>query len=243
MKIDWWTLGLQAVNVVILIWLLSRFFWRPVAAMIQRRRAFAQQTLADAKAQQAAAAAELKAIEQTRAGFAQERDAILVAAHAAAEQARASLLRAAEAEAAGIKAAAAAQIEAERVEAESAWSKRASGLAVEIAQRLAGRLDGPTVHGAFLNWLIAEIGRLPEATRKAMGGEGVVLHAVSGAALDAVEQERCRAAIREALGGQSRIDFQVDPALIAGLELEGDHVVVSNSWRADLASILAELRP
>jgi F-type H+-transporting ATPase subunit b len=29
--IDWWTLGLQAVNVLILIWLLGYFFWRPVA--------------------------------------------------------------------------------------------------------------------------------------------------------------------------------------------------------------------
>ena len=34
MTIDWWTLGIQAVNVVILVWLLGRFFWRPVAAMI-----------------------------------------------------------------------------------------------------------------------------------------------------------------------------------------------------------------
>jgi len=29
MTIDWWTLGIQTVNVVILIWLLERFFWRP----------------------------------------------------------------------------------------------------------------------------------------------------------------------------------------------------------------------
>ena len=39
MTIDWWTLGIQTVNVVILIWLLGRFFWRPVAAMIEQRRA------------------------------------------------------------------------------------------------------------------------------------------------------------------------------------------------------------
>jgi len=29
MTIDWWTLGLQTVNVAILVWLLQRFFWRP----------------------------------------------------------------------------------------------------------------------------------------------------------------------------------------------------------------------
>ena len=39
MTIDWWTLGIQTVNVVVLVWLLQHFFWRPVAAMIEQRRA------------------------------------------------------------------------------------------------------------------------------------------------------------------------------------------------------------
>ena len=30
MRIDWWTLALQAVNVLILVWLLGRFLFRPV---------------------------------------------------------------------------------------------------------------------------------------------------------------------------------------------------------------------
>ena len=38
MTIDWWTLGIQTVNVVILVWLLGRFFWRPLAAMNRRRQ-------------------------------------------------------------------------------------------------------------------------------------------------------------------------------------------------------------
>ena len=42
MTIDWWTLGLQTINVLILIWLLAHFFWRPVAGMIEQRRAAAQ---------------------------------------------------------------------------------------------------------------------------------------------------------------------------------------------------------
>ena len=38
MTIDFWGLGLQAVNVLILVWLLSRVFWRPVAAAIAKRQ-------------------------------------------------------------------------------------------------------------------------------------------------------------------------------------------------------------
>ena len=100
MTIDWWTLGIQTVNVVILVWLLGRFFWRPVAAMIEQRRAAAQSMLAEAEAKQSEATTALAEIEQTRAGFAQEREAILAAAHEAAERARAALLEEAAKEAA-----------------------------------------------------------------------------------------------------------------------------------------------
>src|SRR5476651_2521037 len=92
MTIDWWTLGIQTVNVVILVWLLGRFFWRPVAFMIEQRRATAERILADAEAKRIEATAALAEIERTRAGFAQEREAILAAAHEVAERARVARL-------------------------------------------------------------------------------------------------------------------------------------------------------
>ncbi|MBN8902597.1 MAG: F0F1 ATP synthase subunit alpha, partial [Rhodospirillales bacterium] len=66
MQIDWWTLGLQAVNVLILIWILSRFLFRPVAAMIEQRRAAAAKLIDEARTAHEQAAAELqKAVQQT----------------------------------------------------------------------------------------------------------------------------------------------------------------------------------
>ncbi|MDD2706355.1 MAG: ATP synthase F0 subunit B, partial [Acidocella sp.] len=70
MKIDWATLALQTVNVLVLIWLLRKFFWRPVAAMIEQRRAAAQTMLDDAAKKRDTAAAAVAEIEKTRAGFA-----------------------------------------------------------------------------------------------------------------------------------------------------------------------------
>ena len=67
MTLDWWTLGIQAVNVTVLIWLLGRFFWRPMAAIIAERRAVAERSLADAQRARAEAAEALAAIERTRA--------------------------------------------------------------------------------------------------------------------------------------------------------------------------------
>jgi F0F1-type ATP synthase membrane subunit b/b' len=50
MTFDLWTLGFQAVNVLVLIWLLHRFFWKPVAAMIAARQAAAATLLEEAEA-------------------------------------------------------------------------------------------------------------------------------------------------------------------------------------------------
>ena len=44
MKIDWWTLALQAVNAAVLIWLLAHFLFRPVADIIAARQKAAQRT-------------------------------------------------------------------------------------------------------------------------------------------------------------------------------------------------------
>jgi F-type H+-transporting ATPase subunit b len=241
MTIDWWTLGIQAVNVIILIWLLARFFWRPVAAMIEQRRATAQKLLTEAETTRNQAMDAIAEIERTRAGFDKERAAIIAAAREAAEQARIAMLAAATKEAVTLEASAKTAIEKERDAAEAAWIGRANLLAVEIARRLVARFNGPVISDAFLGWLLQEIRELPENVRDAVAADGVVLEAVSATPIEPTDQERYRKLIGEVFGGGPQIDFKVDAALIAGLELRGPHLVVANSWRADLAKILADL--
>ena len=241
MTLSWWTLGIQTVNVVILIWLLGRFFWRPVAAMIELRRATAQRIVAEAEAKRSEATAALAEIERTRAGFGREREMILTEAHATAERERTTRLAEAEKEARSLEAATRATIVKEKQAADKAWAERASRLAVDIAERLAARLDGPAVRAAFLDWLVKEIRALPTSARQAAAAEGITLEATSATALLPADQDRYREQIGAALGVHPQIVFKADSALIAGLELQGPHFVVSNSWRADLTKILSGL--
>jgi F-type H+-transporting ATPase subunit b len=241
MTIDWWTLGFQTVNVVILVWLLKRFFWRPIATMIEQRRATAQRTLAEAEAARRKAADALGEIERTRAGFAKEREKILATAHEEAKRARSARLDEAAKEVAVLEAAAKSAIEKEKEAAEKVWTERSSRLAVEIAERLASRLDGPAVRATFLDWLLKEIRTLPDAARQAVAANGAILEAISATPLDPADQERYRVLIGEAFGAHPLIAFKTDPALVAGMELHGPHLVVNNSWRADLTKILADL--
>lgn len=241
MTIDWWTLGLQTINVLVLIWLLGHFFWRPVAGMIEQRRVAAQKGLAEADAKRAEASTALADIERTRSGFAQERDAILKAAQQTAEQAHAALLQQAMKEVAALEAAAKAAIARDKDAIEKDWAERASHLAVDIARHLAGRLDGPAVQTAFLDWLVKEICNLPDTTRQAVAASGAAVEAISATLLEPAEQDRYGKAIADAFGASLPVTFQVDPELIVGLELHGPHLTIANSWRADLTQILADI--
>ncbi|HVJ55350.1 MAG TPA: F0F1 ATP synthase subunit delta [Aliidongia sp.] len=241
MTIDWWTLGIQAVNVAILIWLLGRFFWKPLSAMIAERRAVAARSLDDAKAKRDEATRALEEIERTRAGFAKERDQMLADAHAAAERDRTARLAETAKEIAAREAAAQALIDKQAAEVEERWTDRAARLAVEIASRLLARLDGAAAQGAFFDWLVKEIRELPTPARQSLAVAGIALEAVSAGPLPPAEQERWRAGLTKLLGIEPQLRFRTDPALIAGLELHAPHLVIQNSWRADLDRILKDL--
>jgi len=239
MTIDWWTLGLQAVNVAILIWILARFFWRPVAAMIDARREAAGRILAEAEAKRAEAAATAAEAAKVRAGFVAEREAILAAARSTADEESAARRAQAEREAKEIAAAARAAMTAEKQAAERAFADQAGRLAVAIAARLTGRLDAAAVRAAFLDGLVAAIRDLSDEKRA--DAASAALQIVSAAPLTPEEQATASARVREALGRVAEVAFTVDPGLIAGFELRGAHLVVANAWRADLDRMRMEL--
>ena len=139
--------------------------------MIEQRRAAAQKILAEAEAKRDQVAAALADIEQTRTGFAREREAILAAApRRRRTSAHTARLEEAATEAAALESAARRAIEKEKEAADKACADHASRLAVEIARRLAARLDGQAMRAAFLDWLLKEIRTLPGAGAANRGG-------------------------------------------------------------------------
>jgi F-type H+-transporting ATPase subunit b len=237
MKIDWWTLGFQTVNVLVLMLLLRHFFWAPMSAMIARRQAAAAELQTVSAKQQADGDAAQAEIVKTRAGFAAERDAILASAHGEAERTRAALLDQAKIQVAALEAAARATIEAERAAMQHQSQIKSGTFGIDIARRLAGRLDGAAVHEAFLGWLVKAIAALPHAARQAAAAQPAPIEAISATTLTSEEQGSATTLIGKAFGQTVKLAFSVDPALIAGLELRAGHLVVSNSWRADLESV------
>lgn len=239
MSFDLWTLGFQAVNVLVLIWLLQRFFWTPVAAMIVARQESAQKMLDSAAAERAKAEAKSAEIAATRAGIQDEQRAILDAARLEAEAARDLLLQDARAAAQMLQdTAKAARVRAAETLKQTAIAE-AQGLAVTIASRLMVRLDGAGIDAAFLGWLAEGLATLSDMDRKALAGATITVVCAKDADIDA--KARITETIAGALGTTPDLTFRTDPDLIAGLELHAPHVTLRNSWRADLDRIAAAL--
>ncbi|MBB4301023.1 F-type H+-transporting ATPase subunit b [Rhodobium orientis] len=241
MQIDWWTLGLQTVNALVLVWLLARFLFRPVANILSERRAEAEKTLDDAAAARKAAESEREKAKAEAAKTAAGRSAVLDAAQKEAEKQKTSLLAAARADADRLRDEAKAAIAGERRAEEKKMSARAGRLSVDIAKRLLERLPDEARIAGFIDGLAEGVAALPEAARAELGdGSGPMTLAAPRALQDA-ERDACKSALRKALGHDVDIKVAVDPDLIAGLELTGRHASVRNSFRADLEHLQAEL--
>jgi len=118
---------------------------------------------------------------------------------------------------------------------------RASRLAVDIAARLLARVPAEARVSAFIDDLAAGVAALPEAAREGLAeGDGLLAIKAPRALTDA-EAQALRDRLAAVLGRPVRLAVEVDPALIAGLELEAPHAVVRNTFRADLDRILKEL--
>lgn len=242
MTIDWWTIGLQAVNFLILMWLLSRVFWRPIAGAISRRKDAVQAMIDAARETQEKADAALADVARERAGIAAEREAILIAAKQEADKATQAALQEAREKTEKILAAEKSRLARDRDRVYRQSVTQAAELSTEIAAKLLQRLGTSAIQEAFLQLLLDAIGAMPPNEKSILVQSPDGIELVCAIPPAEPEQAKITRAIQQALGGPLTIRFVTDPDLIAGMEIRTAHFTLHNSWKSDLATILKELK-
>ena len=242
MKFDWWTLGLQTINVLVLLWILRRFFFKPVAAMIARRQDEIRQQSDEAGQAKQQAEQERQALLAERSAIAAERQQVLEQARVEAQTGAAAVLKQAQDDAAARSAASKATLAKERAEAADAVLRAAGELAADIASRLlqripAGRLDECFVEEAYA--AIPAPSRHDSPSRNAAHGQ-ITIEIVGSTPFGAAAQEHVKQILCAKLGYTPILEFSADPALLAGVELRIDQTVVANNLAADLRHILEQ---
>ena len=92
MLIDWFTVGAQALNFLILVWLMKRFLYKPILNAIDAREKLIATELADADAKKAEAQKERDEFQHKNEEFDQQRAALLSKATDEAKAERQRLL-------------------------------------------------------------------------------------------------------------------------------------------------------
>lgn len=233
MQVDWWTLGLQALNFLILVWLLWRFLYRPVKDVIEKRKALAEQAFTEAKAREEAAEAARQRFEDSRAGLAQERHEMLDRLHVEMEAERTRVLEEARGQAQQIQEEARAAVAKEREGVLAETRKEVAALAAALAATVL-RDAGGDPDDALLDQLEAQLKGLPEAERarlaKDLDTDGARLTVVTAAPVPQDARTGWAERLDACLGHGGKIDFAVDPEILGGAEIRLPHAVFSFTW-------------
>ena len=245
MTIDWWTLGLQAVNFLILVWLLTRFLYRPVRHIIEQRKALVDQAQAAAEKARTAAEEARRHFEEERAKLPGERQEMLKKAHDELEEDRQKIVSAAKIEANKQLAAAKASIEDERREAVKSIKAEVGDLAVALAGRVLSASASGSLNSVFLSRIEDEIKSLAAEERerliKDLGENGATLSIVTASSLTLEEESDWSKRITRALGVSAQLEFSSDPKILGGAELHFPHAVLRFTWADQLKSAEKEL--
>jgi len=238
-ELDWTTFALEVVNFLVLVWLLTRFLYRPVLDLIERRRAAIRQDLAEAEARREEARS-LEAQYRTRLDdWEREREAARTALRQELDAERQRQLQTL----AGSldEQRERARVLTEREAHESA--RRAEEAALELAARFAGRLlsrlAGPELEGRLVDLALEDLAGLPAARHEALREawhrlDGPVL-VTSAFPLD----DRRRAAVEHGLTallgpGPVPCRLETDPELLGGLRVAVGPWVLRGNLRDEL---------
>jgi F-type H+-transporting ATPase subunit b len=239
---NWWTLGFQTVNFLVLVWLLQHFLYRPVMEIMERRKGEVARAYAEAAAAKTAADSARTEFEGMRAEAAKAAAKMMDEAKEAALRERNAMMDQARADAENIATAARQRIAHEREMAERQLRDRIARLGVEVAAALLRQSvsdDGATP--VLADRALRMLEELPPEERARMAtdlGANSALEVASAAPLSSREADLYRKRIADALGREVAIDFVQDPGLIAGVELRLPHAVVNCSWKQSLAQAL-----
>jgi F-type H+-transporting ATPase subunit b len=223
MLIDWFTVAAQALNFLVLVWLLRRFLYQPILTAIDAREKRIADELADAAAKQSDAKLEREEFEKKNAEFDQQRTSLLSKAteDAAAEKER--LL--------GEARDAADAMSAKRLEAlhkdaknlNAAITRRTQDEVFSIARKVLTDLTDADLEERAV---VVFTGRLRAMDDKEKSGFNDALKssaepALLRSAFDLTDERReeIRDAIHETFASDLPLQFEIDPDLVSGIEL------------------------
>jgi F-type H+-transporting ATPase subunit b len=241
MLIDWFTVGAQALNFLILVWLLKRFLYKPILHAIDAREKRIATELADADATKAEAQKERDAFKHKNAQFDQQHAALLRQATDEAKSERQRLLDEARRAANALSAKREETLRNDAHTLNQAIRRRTQQEVFAIARKALTDLAGTS-----LEERLGEVftRRLRDLDGQTKAGLGEALKTASDPALvrsafglPAEQRAAIQHALNETFSAEIHVRFETVPDLISGIELTTNGQKVAWSIADYLASL------
>jgi F-type H+-transporting ATPase subunit b len=250
MLVDWFTVAAQAVNFLILVWLLKRFLYKPVLAIIDAREKKVSAQLADAAIREAQARTERDDFKHRTEALDRERADLLRKATADATAERQRLLEMARQDSQALHAKLLQAMAAQRADLSRQLLLLTQTEVFSAARQVLTDLAGASLEERMAEVFILRLADLSREQRalldtssqhSAAGIEPRAATVRSAFNLSSILQARIQSAVRECMGAQMQIGFEISTDIINGIELRIDGHKIAWSVGDYLASLTRNL--
>jgi F-type H+-transporting ATPase subunit b len=223
MLIDWFTVGAQVLNFLILVWLLKHFLYKPILDAIDSREQRIAAELADAAAKQTAADKERDEFRNKSNALDEQRSALLGKAADEAKAERERLLSEARKEADGLRIQQKNAMRNDQMTLARETSRLATEEVFAIARQALADLAAASLEERMGEVFTRRLGEMDGKAKQLLaaaletGAEPAVVR--SAFDMPAKDRTTIQNALNETFSAEIRIRFETAPGAICGIEL------------------------
>lgn len=246
MELNWSTFILEIVNFLVLVWILQRFFYKPVLEMIKRRRSQIEQSLEEARKERQEAERLQRLYEGRLSEWEQEKQAARVSLERDLEAERSRRLAEIKAEVGRERQKAQAIAQQEQERESRRLEQQAIALAASFGSRLLTRIAGPELERQLVQAALHDLRTLPdnqrEQLRQAWRSDQGPLTITTAYTLENSLRLAVESALGELAGKAVSCSYHEDRDLIAGVRMAWGPWVLSANIQDDLKSLAEAAR-
>ncbi len=222
MLIDWFTVGAQALNFLILVWLMKRYLYQPILSAIDAREQRIAAELADAETKKAEAKKERDEFQHKNEEFDKQRGVLMDKATDEAKVERQRLIDEARKAADEMSAKRAESLRNDAKNLNQAISVRAQREVFAIARKTLADLAGVSLEERMSGVFMKHLRAMDDATKSKLAealkssSEAAVVRSAFELPLD--QRAALQNAINETFSADVRLRFETAPDLVSGIE-------------------------
>lgn len=222
MLIDWFTVVAQAINFLILVWLLKRFLYSPILRAIDEREKRIAGQIQQAESKMAEAQRKQEEYQQKNMELEQQRaDRILQAQQQAAEQ-RQRLIEEARAAAEALRQKLHESLRDDEQNLNRTLLRQIQEEVFAVARKTLADLADTTIEQNIARVFLNRLQKLDAPTRQTLADDDSPFFVRSAFELPPQQRAALETALRETFGSGRTVKFETAPELIAGIELSSD---------------------